>query len=170
MGLLRLLCTSVAVLGLACYSPEVRDCSVRCTAVDDCAGDQHCGADGLCVSATEIRCGDDPGGETGNGSQTVIRIDAGMPNDALAPPDGATGSLSLSVEGKGQLEVVGITSCSGRCVISVPLALPVTIHAVPGNDFYFDRWTAGSCSDDDTTCTFSPAITMSVGAKFRRED
>lgn len=99
--------------------------------------------------------------------------DAGVPIDAPpdARPDAPTlGSLSLSVEGKGELHVVGIDWCNGSCVVTVPLSLPVTIVAVPGNDFYFDTWTSGPCAGDDATCTFTPAFVMSVGAKFRRED
>lgn len=168
MGLLRIAAPCFAVLGAACYAPEIRDCSVQCSSVDECALDQQCGTDGFCVSAAEVRC-DEPGTEGGSGSQTIVLPDAGVPVDA--PPDAPTlGTLSLSVEGKGQLQVVGIEWCSSSCVVTVPLALPVTIVAVPGNDFYFDKWTSGPCAGDVTTCTFIPALAMSVGAKFRRED
>ncbi len=135
-----------------CYAPEVRDCTVTCSAATDCAGGQVCGSDGFCaIAGVAGTCG--PGG-----------VDAAV--DA-APRV----MIHLTVDGPGRVEVVGAGMCGGTgpndCVTSVPKG-PVVINAVAmQGDKPFDRWTTPNCAGQSTTCMFTADTSTTVGAKFK---
>jgi hypothetical protein len=71
----------------ACYSPELADCAVSCTAAEDCAPGQRCGADGLC--AGDERAGRCDGSQAGD--------DGELPADSV--------QLRLTIAGRGQVEL-----------------------------------------------------------------
>ena len=41
---------TVAIAAGACYEPELRDCTLSCTAAAECADGQVCGSDHFCAS------------------------------------------------------------------------------------------------------------------------
>jgi len=178
MGLLGRSFAAVLVCSLAaCYAPDVRDCTVKCTSADDCAGNQSCNADGYCVSASETRCMSTPGAPgTVNDAGVPVIIDAAnvLPADAAidAPPDAPTqGFITFKVEGKGFVQLEGIGTCAATCEYTLPLSVSVTMHAYPGEDFRFDKWTTPVCTDEhDPSCSFVPALTLELGAKFRKDN
>src|SRR5687768_11522870 len=104
---------TVGIAGGACYEPELRDCTLSCTAAADCADGQVCGADHFCASP-EIAgtCATMPGGAGGTGRDAGV-TDAKMPDTRPdAPPDAATHVLlAISIAGKGQVTVHGIGTC-----------------------------------------------------------
>src|SRR5688572_992995 len=110
MGLLR-----VGVAGLAsiagCYSPEVRDCTLTCSAASDCVDGQVCGSDHFCAApAIAGQCASLPGGDAGDGIRDagVIAPIADARPDA---PDAATHTtLSLMIDGQGRITVQGIAT------------------------------------------------------------
>lgn len=183
MGLLARTSVLLMVSSSACYSPELRDCTVKCVIATDCAADQLCSA-GYCVGSTEVDCstssatndagtstGGGGGGGGGNGQ------DAGVADAAVdAPPDAPThGTLTVNVEGKGSVVVdtVGLcTSAQQSCDFVVPLAATLTARAYGGEDFAFDKWTTPSvCPDvDNSACSFVPQLTTAITAKFRKDD
>ena len=93
MGLLIRALPTVAVVAAclsalpACYSPELADCAVACTAAEDCAPGQRCGADGWCA-----------------GDAKADRCDGSQAPDGGALP-GSTLELRLTIAGRGQVEL-----------------------------------------------------------------
>ena len=141
------------LLGLGgCYTPDLRDCTVTCSAPGDCAGGQVCGADGFCAASGVA-------GSCGKGA-----LDAGID----AAPQVV---LHVQVMGTGRVDVTGASSCGGNgpsdCMITVPKG-PVTLHAVATDgDKPFDRWTTPNCTGQTSTCMFSANTSTTVGAKFK---
>ncbi|CAN5879057.1 hypothetical protein BH11MYX3_BH11MYX3_46260 [soil metagenome] len=137
-----------------CYAPDVRDCTVTCSAATDCASGQVCGKDGFCAAeGVAGTCG--PGG-----------VDAGV--DA-APRV----MLHVTVDGTGKVDVVGAGMCGGGgggsndCMISVPRG-PVVINAiVTQTDKPFERWTTPNCTGQTSSCMFTANTATTVGAKFK---
>lgn len=173
MGLLaRFSLISLAVTA-ACYAPEVRDCTVKCASVHDCAGDQVCTA-GFCVASSDVQCGTtgSNNADTDAGGQLVMP-DAGLD----APPDAPThGTLVVTVEGKGAISIAGVGSCdpsqnNGHCTYTVLLATALTAEAVAGEDFVLDGWTTSDVCPATTEriCSFVPQLTLALGAKFRKD-
>jgi len=156
----------------ACYSPDVRDCSVTCASSVDCAGAQVCGADHFCAMP-EIAgtCARQQGMPDAGGTAPDAELppDAGItpPADAAPPDAPATGTLHLKVGGHGQL-VAGGHTCTMDCTFQVPL-VTLDVVAVGLGDQVLDKWTEGPCTGSHaTTCTVTPPVT--VGAKFHRDD
>jgi hypothetical protein len=160
----------------ACYSPDVRDCSVTCASSTDCAGAQVCGADHFCampeVAGTCARhqagpdAGDDAPGPAPDGGVTPP-VDAPVtPVDAAMPDASPFVELHLQVMGHGQLNAAGHT-CSGDCTYQV-LPLPTDVVAIGSDDQVLEKWTAGPCAGSHVAiCTVIPPVT--VGAKFHKE-
>lgn len=105
-----------------------------------------------------------------------------MPQDAAvdAPPDGPTmASLHISIEGKGNVTVQGIGSCTsadpdkGQCTYSVPPNSVTTVDAQPDEHFRFERWTSATCGADPfPSCTFvsgAAGAQTDVSVKFRKD-
>ncbi len=140
-------------LGLGgCYAPDLRDCTVTCSAAGDCAGGQVCGADGFCAAR-------DVAGSCGGGA-----LDAGL--DA-APRV----MLHVVVMGTGRVDVVGASSCGDTgaydCLISVPKGRVTLDAVVTVGDKPFDRWTTPNCTGQTSTCMFTANTSTTVGAKFK---
>ncbi len=165
---------TVAIAGGACYEPELRDCTLSCTAAADCADGQVCGSDHLCA-APEIAgtCATMPGGAGGTGRDAGV-VDAKMPDTR---PDAATHvPLAISIAGKGRVTVHGIGTCdasqpqNGSCVLAVPRLVPLTVEATPYREWRFDRWTTAACAVVSiNTCTFTPITATPLGAKFKKD-
>lgn len=131
----------------ACYAPDLRDCTVTCSAADECAGDQVCNSAGLC--ATE-------GATCGGG---------GAAPDAPA----AMVMLRVEVDGTGRVVVDGVGSCDdGECTWMVPVRMLTFEARRIDNDSPFERWTTSNCAQSmQSSCSFTPTSATTVGAKFR---
>lgn len=175
MGILRASVASLVGIAGGCYSPELRDCTVTCSAAGDCADGQVCGADHYCAApGIAGQCSTLPGDAGG-----TIR-DGGMdaPTIVDARADATVwAAIDISVEGQGRVIVQNIASCekappqNGSCTFYVPAGLAVTVHAQPYFEWHFDKWTMAACDHvDGATCTFQANGTSPVGAKFRKDD
>jgi hypothetical protein len=168
---------AIALFASACYEPDVRDCTVKCSGASDCAGGQVCGGDGYCVDSDAVRCR--TGATQDGGTTSVTPIDAHVtdahpPVDAVAPdaaPDAPThGLLIVDVDGKGGVLSLGVGWCEEHCEYTLPLDSVVLAHASPGDDFEFDRWTTGACPDEkDPDCAVTITAVVSLGARFRKD-
>jgi hypothetical protein len=139
-----------ALLGTAwlslvgCYSPELRDCTVTCTAPDECTDDQVC-AGGLCRSP-DTTCG------------------------ASTPPPSKV-TLRVDVAGEGMVIVAGIGTCASEeeadaCTWMIATGLKVRLDARVVDDGQFERWTTENCANQDASCVLTATSAISVGAKF----
>jgi hypothetical protein len=167
-----------ALAGASCYAPELRDCTIACSAATDCAAGQVCGPDRLCTAPEHAgTCGTwvldaGPGGGGTDAGSTE------SPGDAAPPADAALPLVPLRLEikgGKGKLDVLGVTTCDtedpsgGKCEVMVPIGVPLTIVASPHGGFRFDRWETMPCSGLKVpTCTFAPTSAADVRVKVRR--
>ena len=187
MGLLaRASVLALCAASSACYTPELRDCTLACSAATDCADGQLCGADGFCAGPELAgRCpthgtrdasvgatGDASGGGSGSGGGGGQLVDAGVPPDA--PPDApSNGLLTISIGGHGRVIVQNVGTCEyedAPCQLSVPLDQDVVLAGFASNDYEFDKWNAGPCNGSQTSvCIFQPSLVMVAGAKFRKD-
>ena len=160
MGVLAGILAALVLSG--CYTPTLRDCTVRCASKDDCASGQVCGADGLCA-APEVagRCGAAP--------PDASRHDAGT--DATT-----TVSLHVQVTGKGSVIVEGSGICSsqapqrGDCTYDVVPGVAVTAQAVDVQaDQTFTMWTSPTCAGQGSRCAFTPVAATTIAAKFGKQ-
>jgi hypothetical protein len=71
----------LAVAG--CYEPELRDCTVQCSAATDCTGGQVCRADGYCSMPGVESCA--AGGGGGGGGNGMVIDAATVAADAADP-------------------------------------------------------------------------------------
>ena len=177
MALLKSIAGSVALVGAggACYSPELRDCTVSCESRADCGTGQLCNGDHLCAAPTVASC---RGG---------VPIDA-APSDAVTDDDAPIGppidaplpllaTLVVSIQDKGSVTVTGFGTCdsdppsAGHCMYQVPLGGTLQLVAVPHTDRMFDKWPTEACKDQPPTCTLVVTqATTQVAAKFRKLD
>jgi len=188
MGLLAGLRTlAIACLASACYEPQVRDCTIKCTSEVDCTGDQVCGGQGYCVDNSAVRCsGDMPGAVVPDAGTTATLADAGTtatdaatphpdatpPPDAAPPPPDAptTAVVTVNVEGKGAVTLAGIGWCASSCQYTVLIGTLVNAHAFPGDDFDFEQWTTNACPDEyDPDCAVTVQAPVTLGAKFKKD-
>jgi hypothetical protein len=144
---------SAALLCLAlvgCYDPEAVDCTVSCSAANDCASGQVCGSDGFCASPSAAgHCGGPDGG---------------------APP--SIVSLRVSIAGHGKVTIDGVGVCDsdvahdGACMFSVRAGTTLSLVAAAAGDRDFKEWTEG-CHGADVTCSLAPVMPLTqVSAKF----
>jgi len=158
----------------ACYAPDVRDCTVSCSSVSDCAAGQVCGADSFCA-APEVagscaqRTAD--AGVDGPPDDTP-RPDASLPPDAApdAPPSSMV-QLHIRIDGRGSVSSLATGACEAGsggtdCIYDVLQDVPISLHAVAKNNWYFDRWTSSTCGNQPALCTFTPREATFVRARF----
>jgi hypothetical protein len=138
---LRWLLGSACVMLGACYSPELRDCTVTCTASTDCAADQVCDGAGFCA-APEVA------GSCETGSGAIPKV-----------------SLRVSILGGGMIQVTGVGACTSDCTWMVDNGTPVQLVVVKPPDF--DKWTTPNCKNPSTSCTLPMTASAIVGAKFK---
>ena len=160
MAILKLL--FVTLLPTACYSPELRDCSVTCSSATECASDQVCTAAGFCaapgVTCTLLQPPPDAGS------------DAAVHDAPADAPPAAHGLLHVRVMDKGKVNVAGVGTCDEDCMYVVVLDTALDARAVPAEDRELERWTSDACSGQDETCTFTPSQPITqLSAKFRKE-
>jgi len=68
------------LIAVGCYQPEVRDCTVQCSAPTDCTGGQECRNDGWCAMPGAKKC---PEGGAAPDSGNEVTTDAAPPADAV---------------------------------------------------------------------------------------
>jgi hypothetical protein len=169
---------TAAAAGLAagaCYSPELRDCTVSCESPADCSNGEICGADRFCVA---------PGAAGHCANDASLPPRDGAADDARPPSDGAMpdaaplqATLVVMIEDQGVVVVANVGTCdsdpptSGHCMFHVPLGSSQQLVAMPHMDRVFDKWTTDACKDQPSTCALVVTIaTMQVSAKFRKID
>lgn len=175
MGLLRLASVLLMTSATGCYDPQLRDCTLTCSAPSDCAGDQVCGSDHFCA-APDIAgtCSSLPSDAGSNNRDSGVD-GTKMPD---AAPDAAThAALTVSIEGEGRLSLLGIGTCdksgpqNGLCVYTVQLQSLVTVTAQGYPDWHFDKWLTSVCASTPvTTCTFAFNAATPLGVKFKKDD
>jgi len=154
MAILKLLL--VSFLPTACYSPDLRDCTVTCTGASECAASQVCTADHFCA-APEVSCEMPP----------MMMPDAPPPPPIDAPPHG---DLHAKIMDKGKIEITGVGTCSEDCTYTVELDVMLELHAIPGKDREFERWTSEACTGSSETCLLTPVDPVTeVSVKFRKD-
>ena len=157
MGVLIALTAALALA--ACYTPELRDCTVSCDGPMQCASGQVCGTDQLCA-APEIA-----------GRCRELAVDAGQVD---ARPDGPpTAALHVQVMGKGTVVVENRGTCSsgepqrGDCVYDIALGIDQTVRAQQLQlDQVFLGWASETCRDEPAICTFPMIEPTMLVAKF----
>lgn len=188
MGLLaRTLLLALAASTMACYSPELRDCTLACSSTSDCADGQVCGSDRFCASpeaagsclAPARRDAGINSTEDDASNPRPPMVDAGMPVppvDAAPPPDAPTqGLLTITISGHGHVYVQGHGTCDYDSAVSCQFTVDLDESVVLGafsddeDDWRFEKWTAGPCSGSElSTCFFQPGVTNAVTAKFKK--
>lgn len=172
MGFLARYAAPTFALAAGCYEPELRDCTIACSAETDCASGQVCGTDGMCAAPDVAgRCAERP-----------AMIDAGVIVDGAKPlpdarpdatplPDAPTqGKLTVNIEGRGRVTVMGIGTCNDNCTYTVPLTTSLTAQADPLAEWRFEKWTQGPCAGQLATCNFSSTIAVTISAKFKKDN
>lgn len=124
----------------ACYQPAEQPCSIHCTPLDRCPGDQVCGGDAYCH---------DPGDDTRCVGFTV------------AVTLGGTGAGVVRSSPPG-LDCDGSTGC----VATFAAGTEVTLTAAPAADARLSAW-SGACGGADA-CSVTVAGDVTVGATFNR--
>ncbi len=160
MGLLKAMLIA-ACANASCYSPDVRDCTVRCERVHDCASGQVCSADGYCVAPGASCSASQP-------DATPMRdaaVDAPVPIDAPA-----TVELTLQVMGAGTIALDGVGACDTTCTLAARIGTVATLYAIPKAKQTFSGWTAGPCVGQPSTCRFVPVAPVTIAARFVKKD
>jgi len=149
MELLSRLVLAVVLTG--CYTPDLRDCVVKCTAQTGCADGEACGADGFCA-APGVTCNSEGA-------------------DASVPP--ATVSIHIMIMSKGNVILNNTMTCSsdgvqnGNCTYNVPAHQAATVFAMAEQLSHpFMMWTAG-CSGALPQCNVTPTANMTISAMFK---
>jgi hypothetical protein len=154
----RVLMVAISGLG-ACYSPELTDCTVKCSSSDDCSADQLCVAGGFCA-ASGVDCREDPG----PGPQ----------------PPAVQVTLRVEVDGEGKVVIANVGTCmndeSGgdsndlvpnveMCEWIVAQGTEIQLHAMMLWDKPFDKWER-DCMGQAATCTLTATDMIHAKAKF----
>lgn len=166
-------------LASACYSPDLRDCTVSCESASDCAHGQQCGADHLCAAAARAgHCLAPPAdGAPVDASSDAPLLDARP--DARPRPDAGPSDvvLHIHIDGLGQVRLEGGGTCSSNpsqdhleCYLDAPANVPAMLDAIPAPNFSFEHWTTAVCDQQGPICTFTPVTATDVGVRFRKED
>jgi len=152
----------VSLLSTACYSPDLRDCTVTCTGASECAASQVCTAEHFCA-APDVSCAMPP-------DAPLVPRDAPAGEDAPPIDALATGDLHVRIMDKGNIEVTGVGTCPEDCTYTVLLDMTLELRAIPGKDREFERWTSAACSGADETCILTPVDPVTeVSVKFRKD-
>lgn len=130
-----------------CYSPDVKDCTVKCESPNDCGDGQECGSDGMCASPKLA-------GHCADLSATAL-------------------SLSVVIDGSGRVTVDELGTCDSdtaphhTCMFTVMARTTRMLSAIASNDEHpFSSW-AQACSGTSPSCSLVPVISPTVvEAKF----
>ena len=154
----------LASLATACYSPDVRDCTVTCSAVADCAPGQVCGDDGFCA-AEDVAGHCASIAATGDAGADAQTPDA--PRDARpdAPPDPTTTvTLTVRIDGRGDVVIPTIGTCGGGN------GQTICPFVVPKNHWRFERWDDACSGSPSETCSLVPTGNVLARVRFEAED
>ena len=160
-----------ASLTTACYSPEIRDCTVTCNQAADCAPGQVCGDDGFCAAedvagrCASIAASNDAGTD---GAGPDARPDA-------RPDAPSTVTLTVRIDGRGVVSIPTVGECdagSGQavCPFEVPKNVPLTLNAMPKNNWQFDGWSDACNGSLTSTCVLTPTTDLAAEARFDMAD
>jgi hypothetical protein len=145
MRRLILLCALLA----GCYEPESVDCTIECSAADQCAEGQVCGPDHFCADP-------DVAGTCG----------------AMNSDEPHMVSLAITIQGEGKVSVEHVGTCDskgptqGSCMFNVTAGMARQLEAIAGKDREFVSWTS-TCTGTSSTCSLTPVMSLThVGAKF----
>jgi hypothetical protein len=114
---------------LGCYSPEVRDCTVKCSAKTDCAGSQEC-RDGFCVMPGASKCPKDGSGTNSDNGGTMVDAATVTNPDALdLCPLGCTNGTCMA--GVCVIDCSANDACQGevQCSANLPCRVICGDHA-----------------------------------------
>jgi hypothetical protein len=184
MGLLGRRIALALALASGCYAPDVRDCTVSCTAETDCAAGQVCGADRFCAAPPIAgRCAslpDDAGVHDDGSKLPVDAAPVSPPPDAkpdAPPPPPPTTTVHVKVDGQGRITVQGGGTCAsgmpqnGDCSFTMQIGEVTSAVATPNEDQRFDKWTTTPCIvEPSSTCNFTVLGPTDIHGKFRKED
>ena len=165
-----------------CYSPELRDCAVRCSAVGGCADGLECGDDDFChtpgsADVCQPIDGGDPAldGQRADADTTdadttdADTTDADTTDAMISAPDAEPGVLLVvSASGPGRVQSLanGI-NCNSSCQYMFPSGTQLTLVPVPQNmSFMFVGWTGDACVAEPAQCTITLTAPTSVTATF----
>jgi hypothetical protein len=149
-GGLVAVCATVVV---ACYSPDLADCAVRCSAAGDCAGGMTCGAEGLCrLEGARGTCAD-----VRNDGGTPLGDDAGLATVEVEPAGAGAGRVTSQPAG---------IDCGTACSAAFPIGQQLTLTASPGADSLFDGWSAACEGQAQAVCSVVVGADLRVGAAF----
>jgi hypothetical protein len=145
---MRSVALACAVL-MGCYEPEAVNCTIECSAIDECAEGQLCGKDGFCASP-----------------------DVAGTCKAAQSDDPQSVSLVVVIAGHGKITIDNVGNCDsddgsmGACTFAVAPGIARQLKAVENKDREFVSWTM-TCSGSQSSCMLTPvdAITQ-VGARF----
>ncbi len=130
-----------------CYSPDVKDCTVKCASPYDCGDGQVCGSDGMCASQKLA-------GHCADLSLTAV-------------------SLSIVIQGSGRVAVDDLGSCDSdsapdhTCTFTVMARTTHMLSAIANNEEHpFSSWSQ-ACTGTSPSCSLVPVISPTVvEAKF----
>ena len=102
-----------------CYRPELRDCTVRCSAPTDCTGGQICNSDGWCAMSDVKDC--DKRDEDDSGLGTIV--------DAAASPmpDAASNLCQLGCSNGTCVDGVCVIDCSAPNACQADVLCPANL-------------------------------------------
>ena len=160
-----------ASFATACYSPDVRDCTVTCNQAADCAPSQVCGSDGFCAAEDVAgRCATiaAPNDAGIDGRKPDARVDA-MP-DAWPMV-----RLVVRIDGRGVVTIPTVGECDGgsgqtECPFDVKKDVPLTLHATPKNNWRFDAWSEACAAATTSSCAIAPSAMVSARVRFVMDD
>jgi hypothetical protein len=142
------------VASAGCYNPELRDCTVRCSAASDCTGGQVCRSDGYCAMPDVKEC------KTGNDDSDITVVDASVDSTA----DALDQTLCQQNCTKGTcVDGVCVIDCSapGACItVDVVCAPSVPCRVVCGT---------GSCTHK-VNCGLSTSCEVQCNGDFSCQD
>lgn len=154
-------------LAAGCYSPELEDCAVACSAASDCGPGQSCRPDGWCAGPDHATGCGKPGGP-GPG---------GPGGDDDEDDDGE--SLQMVIEGQGQIEVESSSvslkeTCTSNssggttCNYVMPSGTWVSLRQKEQGGWRFEGWQWPGCGlgKPKTCLVLSGPGTSTVVAKF----
>jgi hypothetical protein len=137
----------------ACYSPDLRDCTVTCASVGDCARGQVCGVDRLCAAPA-----------IANQCRRLVAMDdaGGHDTGSIAPPAPDAGHVlvHITIHGGGTVVADGAVACTSldakasSCDLDALAGVTLMLEAAPSTSF--DHWD-GACTGPLASCALTPA-------------
>jgi hypothetical protein len=154
----------------SCYSPDVKDCVLRCGSAADCADGQTCNDEGTCA-APAVTC---------NGDTAIDAPGMVAPQDAAADAPPGTVSITIEITGTGTVQlmgsgVAGMQTCddsagSGTsCTFAADPAKMATAMAMAKGQDQFMSWTSLVCAGQMMNCMFTPIGPTTISVLFAKK-